>query len=570
MAESNELQSRNIASAVRNTAFRQGLKAAALIGSLVMLFLALSTSGIFASEEQNGAYEKVVAHGGGAYKGYETTNSVEALNHAIASGYKIIELDMELSSDNKIIMLHDWDRTAMHYYGTSFPKKLSQSSFMKLSVYGELEVLTFDKLAAVLAKNPDIRIITDTKGDNLELLSVIREKYPDMTDRLIPQIYDYDQWQKVKELGYSDIIFTLYAMAEVDTDKLASFVREHGIYAVTMPDYIAERGICRQLSDAGVVVYVHPVSSFEDAQRFMKQGAFGVYSGTLLPEEFAGIEKDYYFTVSDTGGSAVKLTDERIDDWKELGLYGLKPQDTVSYDIDRSGSGVGYVPFASLKPGKHELAIQIYSGREHKGTLTYYLWKDTDHIRVLHKKYEYRLDAVRQEKDFHTVMRNEAVSDEAREILERSLIAKEGEYSFYFDGNLENYMNGEEFLPVQNGSYGKLLLPLNTTLRKLGASSVTMSAEKDLTIIYRQKKSMIMANTGIIRRGFLLERLNSPVTLYLNKAMAGGEFYRSITGRDYLEQDGCLIILPGDAKPDEALKKQLLAAAGKLFQGIPN
>ena len=76
---------------------------------------------------------------------------------------------------------------------------------------------------------------------------------------------------------------------------------------------------------------------------------------------------------------------------------------------------------------------------------------------------------------------------------------------------------------------------------------------------------MIMANSSIIRKGFRLTRLNTQVVLYLNKAMAGGEFYEGITGRDYIERDGRIIILPDGVKPDKEMEKQLLQSVGKLF-----
>ncbi|MDD3167876.1 MAG: glycerophosphodiester phosphodiesterase family protein [Eubacteriales bacterium] len=536
-------------------------KSSAFIGITVILLLLLQTTVSFALEEK----QKVIAHGGGVYRGYETTNSVEALNQAIRNGYKIIELDMELSSDGKIIMLHDWDRTAMHYFGSSFPRKLSQGQFMSLSVHGALEVLTFEKLALILEKNPDIRIVTDTKGDNLALLTEIKESRPNLLNRFLPQIYEYDQWSEVNSLGYTDIIFTLYAMADLDTDKLVSFVIEHGIYAVTMPDYLAERGICKKLSDQGIAVYVHPVSNYEAALQYLDQGAFGVYSGTLLPSEFDGIEKEYYLTVPDEGGSAVKLTDERINHWNELILHGRKPAETVLFEIDQSRQNANDQTFEDLEPGKHTLTVTIFDKKACKGVLSYCLWKDAKGLRVLHKKYEYRLDTAGREKDFHTVMQDESIPEEVREILGQSLIAKEGESSFYYNGNLEAYMNGEEHLTVQKGSFGKLLLPLSTTLQRLGSSSVTMSKGRDITIIHNGEKSMIMANTGVLRRGFRLTRIETPVILYLNKSMAGGELYREITGRAYLEKDGRIILLPDAEEPDGALKDLLLKTAGKLF-----
>ena len=511
------------------------------------------------------SYERVIAHGGGAYRGSETTNSFEALNHAIDAGYKVIELDMELSSDNKIIMLHDWDRTATHYYGSVFPKKLTQSQFTRLSVFGELQVLTFDKLAETMRKHQDVRIVTDTKGDNLQILAAISKSYPDLMDRFIPQIYDYNQWSDVSGLGYRDIILTLYAMADPNAEKAASFAREHGIYAVAMPDYMADRGLCRQIAGSGVRVYVHPVSRYEDALQYMKQGAYGVYSGSLLPEEFSGVEKDYYLTSANPGGSFVKLTDGRINGAASLTMHGLKAGETILYYIDGSQKAAEGADFTGLKPGKHGLTVRISDQKEIKGELTYYLFKDETGLRIVHKKYEYRLDEVKQEKDFLAAMQDRSISEEVIEILEHSLVAKEGEYAFYNNGILENYMNGEEFLAVQKGGYRKPLLPMSDTLRALGAESVAMGKGRDITIVYNHEKIMIMAESSIVRRGFMIERLYYPVELHLNKAMAAGEFYRNITGRDYLEKDGMIVILPAGAKPGKELVEQLFAAAGKLF-----
>ena len=318
---------------------------AAILGAAVLLLL-LSTSAVFADVEH--ASEKVIAHGGGSYHGYETTNSVEAVNQAIANGYKLIELDMELSLDNKIIMIHDWDRTTMYYYGRTFPKKLTQRQFAKLSVYGKLQVLDTGKLASILEKHKDVRIITDTKGDNLELLTAVKENYPDLVSRFVPQIYDYDEWDEVRNLGYKDVILTLYAMSDPDMGKVASFAKEHGIDAVTMPDYMADKGYCRQLSANGIIVYVHPVSDYKDALKYMKQGAYGVYTGSLLPEEFAGIEKDHYLIVSKSDGSFDKLTDERIDGWKDLKIFGLNQGETALYYIDQAARCANEETFASI------------------------------------------------------------------------------------------------------------------------------------------------------------------------------------------------------------------------------
>jgi|GEM_PF-818979 len=551
---------------------------AALIGSMILLSAAPGPVSLAADKNAESgncadaagrmpavAYERVIAHGGGAYRGYETTNSVEAVKNAIANGYKIIELDMRFSSDRKIIMLHDWDRTAKHYYGSEFPKKLSRNRFLKLKVHGELEVLDFDKLAGILDENPGIRIVTDTKEDCLEILARIAEQYPDHADRFIPQIYDFDQLNEVRRLGYRDVILTLYTMADPDPEKIAAFAREQQLYAVTMPDYVAEKGICRRIAGQGIIVYVHPVSGYEEAQRFMSMGAYGVYSGTLLPSEFSGLEGEYYLTAAGPDGSAVKLADARINGLGDLKVHGRKPEDTVLFFIDEALRPADDSDFTELKPGKHRLTVRISRGGETRGELDYYLWKDDGGLRVLHRKYEYRLDALKQEKDFRNVMQENRVPAEIEEILSRSLIARAGEYTFYNNGSRECYRNGEELLTVQKDAYGRLMLPLSATARGLGADSVAMSRERDLTVVFNNEKHMIMVDSNIVRRGFRQTRLDTKVVLHLNKAMAAGDFFQCVTGRDFIEQKDVIIILPAGVKPDSRLAVQLSEAAGKLF-----
>lgn len=525
-------------------------------------------------------YKSVIAHGGGAYKGYETTNSVEALNQSIENGYQYIELDMDLSSDGRIIMLHDWDRTALHYYGTTFDKKISYRNFLALKVHGKYEVLTFDKLLPILKAHREVRIITDTKGDNLKLLKTIADKYPEVTDQIIPQIYDYDQWDGAKELGFDTIIFTLYTMAEIDTGRLASFVKEKDIYAVTMPDYVADKGYCTALAKEGIKVYVHPVSVYEDALSYLKQGASGVYSGTLLPAEFEGVESEYYLAVSENGG-LIKLTDERIKGLESITIYGLKAEDTSTFYLNNSAAAASTSDLLALPEGKHKLIVDIhskkinlqdYGGRqaadnppEAETKLEYLIWKDSEGLRILHKKYEYRLESIKNGKDFDSVLSKSDLTKELREVMEQALIAKKGEYLFYFQGKADTFMNGDEILPVQQNRSGNLLLPLSTAVKRLGAASVSMDNQKDISIVLDGTRNLIMADTNLIRNGPRITRLKQPVVLYMNKAMAGGEFYQHIAGVTYIEEDDLILLVRGEIPPDKSSRYQMIQAAEKLF-----
>lgn len=540
-------------------------KTAVFITVIFLLTFLFETNLSFAEKQQSKNYEKVVAHGGGAYQGYDTTNSVEAVNQAVQNGYRLIELDMEISDDQKIIMLHDWDRTTNHYLGTSFDRKITQDQFLQFSVHGLLEVLTFDKLTSILDRNPQIKIITDTKGDNFALLQLIADDYPAYQDRMIPQIYQYEEYEAVKALGYRNIILTLYAQTTVDSGRAARFFRDNDLYAVAMPDYMAEKGLCRDLANQGVPVYVHPVNTMEKAQYFFGQGACGVYSGSILPEELDGFEKDYYLTFADHG-KPVKLTDQTVQNLKECKLTGLRPGDKVKFLIDGNLLESSQFGLPKLEEGKHALTIEVRDIKENKkGSLEYWLWKGKDGLRIVHKKYGYRLDEIKKANDFDTVMETNGVSEDVIDLLKRSLIASAGVNTYYNNGVPGEYMNGKEKLSVQKSSAGKLLLPLGVTAMELKAESVTMDKGRDVVITVNQEKYRSCIGSYMIRNGFRVTRIRTPITLYLNKAMADGEIYQYLTGRDYLEADDLIVILPEHAGVSKEMESQLLAAAHKLY-----
>ncbi len=54
-----------------------------LFAGIAVAALFLNQISFSFAEENQDSYEKVIAHGGGAYKGYETSNSVDAVKTSI-------------------------------------------------------------------------------------------------------------------------------------------------------------------------------------------------------------------------------------------------------------------------------------------------------------------------------------------------------------------------------------------------------------------------------------------------------------------------------------------------------
>ncbi|MCL1808762.1 MAG: hypothetical protein FWG42_03225 [Clostridiales bacterium] len=507
----------------------------------------------------------LVAHGGGFINGYETTNSVEAVMQSIADGYKLIELDIDLSSDGKPIMIHDWSRTARYYFGAAFNEKLSEKEFGEILVNGKFHTLTFEKLTAILDEAEDVRVITDVKDDNIGVLSAIAEMFPSYIERIIPQIYSYGQYSIVKRLGYRDVILTLYAMPTIDYDELLSFVRYHALYAVTVGDahdYLI-KDLKYRLANDGVLVYYHPVIDFEAAEEAMANGVYGVYANRLIPADFAEPARSYYLL---DGGA--KLCDLSLPEKSFKSLKDVKIKNgagkTRVYLIDGQVATDELV--SDLQEGRHDLRLVLTSNGKTVASLNYLLWSFESKLWILDKRYGYRLEEFEDPADMIAFLAaHQDVSQEVGEVLQNSLIVKAGEHYGYCNGIPLTFTVNEEFLFAQKYKNGSVLSPLSECMKAVGAESVTMDSGRYVYVYYGGSRTMMQAGTTYISRGIGSSRLATPLVLYRNKTMAPGEAYKVITGREYLDNQELMVLLPDNVKASEVCAEEILEAAKWLF-----
>ena len=544
----------------------KNVKAATII-FIIVAFVFLGSGICFAADEK----PRFIAHGGGFIEGYYTTNSVEAVLKSIADGYTLIELDMCYSRDDKIIMIHDWERTVRHYFGNPFARRPSEREFEQLLVNGRFQTLTFNRLVRILDEAEDVRIVTDVKGDNIKVLTMIAEQYPDYMDRMIPQIYSYEEYDIVKELGYDDIILTLYAMPEIDYDELLRFIRSHDLFAVAVGDShdYTFGNLMAMLAGDGALVYYHPANDFETAIEAMEQGAYGVYAGKIVPADFEEPARSYYLLEE-----RVKLGDLTLEEKTFAALRNVLIKNgagkTITYFVD--GEPATDELIADLEEGRHELKVILELDEKILAGLDYLLWSGEGYLRILDKRYEYRMNEFRKLPDMRETLEaleEEVVSGEIRDILLNSLVVKAGEYYGYNDGEILIFRTNEEFLYTQRHLNGSVISPFADCITALGADSVRMDEGRFMYVRWDGVRTMMQANTSFISQGVRSSRLNTPLTIYRDRTMAAGEVYKMITGRDYIDNREFMILLPENAAVKDLCADEIFSAASLLFT-LPN
>lgn len=231
---------------------------------------------------------RYIAHAGGGVvadgapgPGHTYTNSREALDQNYAKGHRLFELDFTWTSDARLVALHDWEGNQEQLFGDR-----GQRSYQEFRQARSRYGLTHLDLADVmdwLEAHPDARLVTDIKEHNVAGLTALATEHPALVHRVIPQIYARAEYDTVRSLGYSDIIYTLYRSRDGDSE-VGEFARDHPLFAVTMPPGRVNGGLGWTLREMGVAVFTHTINDGRTAARMARRGLIdGIYTDFLAP-----------------------------------------------------------------------------------------------------------------------------------------------------------------------------------------------------------------------------------------------------------------------------------------------
>jgi hypothetical protein len=225
-----------------------------------------------------------IAHAGGGIGKLSYTNSLEALETNYRRGHRFFEIDLNWTSDQQLVLTHDWEKA----FRSLFPaRKLAGAptlkEFLRLKMRENLTPMSFADLARWLRTHGDARIVTDVKDDNLRALARISAEWPDLLERIIPQIYTFEEYDPVWGMGYRNIILTLY-VADYPDKQVVAFARRRKLFGITMVDQRALGALPNKLAKTRTPVFAHTVNSPAMKEKLEANGVSGVYTDILCGE----------------------------------------------------------------------------------------------------------------------------------------------------------------------------------------------------------------------------------------------------------------------------------------------
>ncbi|MEG0250060.1 MAG: phosphatidylinositol-specific phospholipase C/glycerophosphodiester phosphodiesterase family protein [Peptostreptococcus sp.] len=239
---------------------------------------------------------RYIAHALGGIDGNVYTNSREAMEKSYKKGLRVMEADMSLSSDGKLILLHSTDATSLSNLGlpTSWKKEMpSEKEFLEEKILNKYHTLNFKQVAEYMKEHPDMYLVVDLKKNDIhevedcyrELVKVGKDVDPTILNRIIPQIYYEEMYRPVMNIyDFKSMIFTTYRIEEMEVNKVVDFSYEHGIKIVAANKFKFSKELTTKLVDRGISLYMFTYND-EDAVNALRNNYVSGFYTDFLPKE---------------------------------------------------------------------------------------------------------------------------------------------------------------------------------------------------------------------------------------------------------------------------------------------
>ena len=214
---------------------------------------------------------RFIAHAGGGFKDRQYTNSKEALTASARNGFKLIELDLETTSDGHIVAAHDWEYWKK-ITGGQGEGKPTLKEFRTQKIHKDLSPLDSDTIREFFLSNSDLILVTDKVTDIPKLLAT----FP-FHDRLIVETFSVEDYQSALRAG---VVYPSLSIESSGGKDALSFAIEYKVPLVVLHSKNVSRwgGKLKQLVSAKSCVYAFSSNEENFLRDNFNNSIFGVYT----------------------------------------------------------------------------------------------------------------------------------------------------------------------------------------------------------------------------------------------------------------------------------------------------
>ena len=174
---------------------------------LLIISLLFSCSKQEQSEDFFSEYE-YIAHAGGVIDSCIYTNSREAMEQALANGFRFVEFDLLFTSDSILVAAHSWEEfnemTDSAHLGDTVP---AFNDFSSRKIYGKYTPLSARGINAFFEQHDSLFLVTDKISQPV----VLQEYFPNLKERMVVEAFSFQHYCRLKSQGYYRVLYSCMA-----------------------------------------------------------------------------------------------------------------------------------------------------------------------------------------------------------------------------------------------------------------------------------------------------------------------------------------------------------------------
>ena len=215
-----------------------------------------------------------VSHRGA--KAYETENTLESFRKAMELGANAIELDVRISGDSKLIVIHDDNLKKV--FGKDV--QIKESTLEELKQLTDNRIVTFDEALRFIDRKVE-KILVELKetGYERDVLDIIRKEK--LEDRVIVVSFHEEALAHVRELDKKIETGLIYTKFKKPIDAA---LKLNAQYLVPLYRFVHRRDIAKA-HKSNLKVIVWTVNTIIEVQNFIAKDVDGI--ATDKPDIFS-------------------------------------------------------------------------------------------------------------------------------------------------------------------------------------------------------------------------------------------------------------------------------------------
>lgn len=221
--------------------------------------------------------KKILNIGHRGAKGFEPENTLISFERALEMGVDGIELDVHMSCDGSIIVIHDEtiDRTTN---GSGFVKTLSLTDLKFFRTEKEQQIPTLSEVIDLVNRKGLINIELKGNGTAKPVLDLIEHYVLDKNWKYSDFLISSFDWNALREVRLLDAKIPIGVLTQTDLDLARAFAKF--IKAETIHPYfhLLTKENTRQMQVENLKVFAWTVNEIEDIQKIKSFNVNGIIS----------------------------------------------------------------------------------------------------------------------------------------------------------------------------------------------------------------------------------------------------------------------------------------------------